>query len=281
MSNADQKPTVNQDDLPRSTPKPGWRVEGLPEEPETTKRRSGGSNLFPKGPRFWVILLGLLILNWFIYTQFATTPPPPQVRVSYTQFRAEVDAGNVKEVTSVGSAIQGTFNLPVAPDATTAPATLFVTERPSLGDDRVIEVLIDKGVIVNASSLVKQVPFWQSLLFGFGPTVLLVGLFVVMFRKGGMGGMMGMGRSRAKRNDDNAKRATFADVAGIDEATEELVEIVDFLRNPDRYRRLGAAIPLVCCCRGLRVPARRCWPGLWPVRPGCRSSRCRRRSSWR
>ena len=243
MSSSDVKPRASQDDVDRPTPSPGWRVEGLPQEPPSAGKGSASSSLFPKGPRFWLILLALLVLNWFVYNQFATTPPEPQVRVSYTQFRAEVDAGNVEEVTSVGSAIEGRFALAVAPEAGAEAATRFVTERPSLGDDKVIEVLLAKGVTVNARSLTRQVPFWQNLLFGFGPTVLLVGIFVTMFRKGGMGGMMNMGRSRAKRGDNDAKRATFADVAGIDEAEDELVEIVDFLRNPERYRRLGASIP--------------------------------------
>ncbi|MGD9751782.1 MAG: ATP-dependent zinc metalloprotease FtsH [Acidimicrobiia bacterium] len=244
MASSDSKPRSTGEEPEWPGPRHGWRVEGLPDgEPDAPANPSGGGNLFPRGPRFWVILLGLLLLNWFIYTQFAVSEPEPRVRISYTQFREQVDAGNVIEVTSLGSAIQGTFSEPVAPDATTEASTEFATERPSLGDDKVIDVLLAKGVIVNAKSLVRTVPFWQSMLFGFGPTILLVGLFVAMFRRGGAGGLMGMGRSRAKRVDDTAKRATFADVAGIDEATDELVEIVDFLRNPDRYRRLGATIP--------------------------------------
>ena len=243
MASSDTKPRSTGDEPEWSGSKHGWRIEGLPEDPSGPPARPNGSPLFPRGPRFWVILLSLLLLNWFIYTQFAVGRPDARVRVSYTQFREQVDAGNVAEVTSVGSAIQGTFKAPVAPDPETDAALDFATERPSLGDDKVIDVLLAKGVTVNAKSLIRNVPFWQSLLYGFGPTILLVGLFVAMFRRGGAGGLMGMGRSRAKRVDTTVKRATFADVAGIDEAEEELVEIVDFLRNPDRYRRLGATIP--------------------------------------
>ncbi len=243
MANPDNKPRSTSDEGERPVPQPSWRVEGLPDEPPEGATRSGPNNLFPRGPRFWVILLSLLLLNWFIYTQFATSHQDTRVRISYTQFREQVNAGNVGEVTSLGSAIEGVFKSPVAPDAATPAALQFSTERPSLGDDKVIDILIGKGVTVNARSLTRTVPFWQSLLFGFGPTVLLVGLFVAMFRRGGAGGMLGMGRSRAKRVEDSGKRATFADVAGIDEAEEELVEIVDFLRHPDKYSRLGATIP--------------------------------------
>src|ERR1019366_6006596 len=86
-----------------------------------------------------------------------------------------------------------------------------------------------------------------SLLLGFGPTILLVGLFVLMMRraaKAAGGGMLGgLGKSKAKRYDASMQRTTFADVAGIDEATDELAEIVGFLKQPDRYRRLGGRIP--------------------------------------
>ncbi len=232
-------PTRPPTDGERAAPNPGWRIEGLPEEAD--EREPERTSRIPRGPKFWTALLALLLLNWFIYTQFATDEPTPRTRISYTVFRAQVDVGNVAEVTSFGSAIQGTFRAPVPVEEGTA--TDFATERPTLGDDKVIDALLAKGVTVNAKSLDRSIPFWQNLLFGFGPTLLLVVLFVVMFKRGAAGGMMGFGRSRAKRVDDSAPRATFADVAGIDEATDELFEIVDFLRNPDRYRRLGATIP--------------------------------------
>src|SRR5207247_4232065 len=91
----------------------------------------------------------------------------------------------------------------------------------------------------------KGSPWWQSLLFGFGPTLLfLFLLFWLMRRAGSAQGMLGaFGRSRARRYEPAGTRVTFADVAGIDEAKAELTEIVDFLKNPDRYRRLGGPLP--------------------------------------
>ena len=84
-----------------------------------------------------------------------------------------------------------------------------------------------------------------TLILGFGPTILLVGLFVYFARRMSAGGALGgFGRSQARRvGPDTQSRVTFEDVAGIDEAENELVEIVDFLRNPKRYERLGARIP--------------------------------------
>src|SRR5437764_541773 len=89
-------------------------------------------------------------------------------------------------------------------------------------------------------------PFIASLLLGFGPTILLVALFLWFARRAASqagGGLMGIGRARAKRFEGTEQRVTFDDVAGIDEAKQELAEIVDFLKNPDKYRRLGGRIP--------------------------------------
>src|SRR5581483_2273634 len=105
------------------------------------------------------------------------------------------------------------------------------------------------GVQVNANPPDAAAPLWEQVLVGFGPTLLFVGLLVWFWRRaaaagGGLGGIGGIGRSRAKLyQPDAAPRTTFADVAGIDEVENEVTEIVDFLRNPDRYRRLGAQIP--------------------------------------
>ena len=112
-------------------------------------------------------------------------------------------------------------------------------------------------------------------------------LFVFVARRsagggGGAGGLMSFGRSRARRVEASDQHITFEDVAGIDEAKEELTEIVDFLKTPDKYLKLGRADPARrAAVRAPRAPARRCWPAPWPARPACRSSRCRPRSSSR
>src|SRR5206468_7738133 len=106
-----------------------------------------------------------------------------------------------------------------------------------------------QGVVVNATSLDQTTPWWLNLLLGFGPTILLIGGFIWLSnRAAGQagGGLFGIGRSRAKRYDEaqeQSQRITFVDVAGIDEAKGELVEIVDFLKDPSRYTRLGGTVP--------------------------------------
>jgi cell division protease FtsH len=221
-----------------------WRVEGA--------RRSGGDmgperpRLF--GPRFWWILLGLLVLNWVLSAMLVR--PPERTEVPYTLFRAQVEAGNVASVTGIEDAIDGDFKNPVRVpvDDQTQDVTRFSTRRPSFAaDDNLWELLTEHNVEVSAEpppgpSLLERV------LLGFGPTLLLVGLFVLLARRaggaGGAGALGGFGRSRARRYEpETGRRTTFADVAGIDEVEDEVVEVVDFLKNPDRYRRLGAMVP--------------------------------------
>ncbi|MFL6128035.1 MAG: ATP-dependent zinc metalloprotease FtsH [Mycobacteriales bacterium] len=219
-------------------------MEGAPPQP-------GGAGTRPDWRRvarrtWWLVLLALVV-NWIIAS---TLMAPSRTTVSYTFFRHQVEAGNVAEVTTTGDTIEGTFRRPVKypPDAADGKdVTNLTTQRPSFGDDGLTTLLLEKNVDVNARPP-DSAPVWQQVVLGFGPTLLIIGLLVWSFRRmaagGGLGGIGGIGRSRARRYEpESGPRTTFADVAGIDEVKEELAEVVDFLRNPDKYRRLGAAIP--------------------------------------
>ncbi|HTI33472.1 MAG TPA: ATP-dependent zinc metalloprotease FtsH [Miltoncostaea sp.] len=223
---------------------PEWRVEGAP-PPRPQSPGGGRMPRMPGGSRFWWILLALLALNWFVVSLIPSGRD--RLDVPYTQFREQVTAGNVSEVTSRGDTIQGEFKKDVTwPEGSDHTNTAFETQRPAFADDQLLQLLIDKDVEVNAEPIDEGRSLLATLLLSFGPVILLVLLFVFLMRRaaGGAGGAIsGLGRSRAKRYDASQQRVTFEDVAGIDEAEEELVEIVDFLRNPDRYRRLGGAIP--------------------------------------
>jgi len=219
-----------------------WRVEGA--------RREGGkgpqrTRLF--GPRFWMLLLGLLVLNWLLSALLVR--PPERTEVPYTQFRAQVEASNVSSVTGIEDAIDGEFKTPVRVpvDGQEQEVTRFSTRRPEFAaNDNLWQLLTEKNVQVSAEPPPGP-SLLERLLLGFGPTLLLVGLFVLLARRasgGGAAGLGGFGRSRARRYEpETGRRTTFADVAGIDEVEDEVAEIVDFLRNPDRYRRLGAMVP--------------------------------------
>src|SRR5207244_1181673 len=154
--------------------------------------------------------------------------------------------GNVRGMSAKGDEIQGSFRAAVRypPGKGGKTKTKFQTVRPTFGDDGLSKLLIAKNVTVNAHAVDTGTPLWQTIVFGFGPTLLIVGLFVVLARRSSAGGMLGsFGRSGARRYEHSAQRTTFKDVAGIDEAEEELVEVVDFLRNPERYLKVGGSIP--------------------------------------
>jgi cell division protease FtsH len=210
----------------------------------------GPSPTSPERPRFrpglvWVLLF-LALLGFNIFFGMRATQPESRLRVPYSPFFLDqVDAGHVKEITSKGTAIQGTFTEQES-YLGSKPTTHFETEIPAFADtDALSRLLEEKGVVVNAQPLDTGAPFWQSLLLGFAPTILFVLLLFWLLRRAGrMQNILGaFGRSRARRYEPAGEPVTFADVAGIDEAKDELREVVDFLRQPERYRKLGARIP--------------------------------------
>jgi cell division protease FtsH len=198
-----------------------------------------------------VIVVGLLALNLWISSQ-ALQPNAP-VRVPYSPtFLNQVKGNNVKQISSTGDAIQGTFKSAVrypANDASVQPTSSFATQVPSFANNQELSTALQQhNVVIDAKAPNAGPGLLVSVLLGFGPTLLLVGLFVFVARRaaagaGGAGGLMSFGRSRARRVEASEQPVTFEDVAGIDEAKEELTEIVDFLKNPDKYLRLGARIP--------------------------------------
>ena len=201
-------------------------------------------------PRFpisrgWIVFaLVLFAVNFYLGSR--ATQPASRVRIPYSPFFVnQVNAGRVREITSKGTAIQGTFTVKLR-YGKSKPTTRFKTEVPAFANTDTLSALLQKKrVVVNAQPLDTAAPWWQSLLLGFGPTILFVLLlFWLMRRAGSAQNLLGtFGRSRARRYEPSGDRVTFADVAGIDEAKQELSEVVDFLRKPEKYRRLGGRIP--------------------------------------
>jgi cell division protease FtsH len=182
-------------------------------------------------------------------------PEPAAITIPYTFFKQQVAAGNVVDVTSVGESIEGTFKAktayppqgagPPAANASKARASmLFRTQRPAFADQDLENRLDEKGVVIKAVD--ENASSWFKLVVGFGPTLLLIAAFVWLSRRAAAaagGGLFSLGRSRAKRYSEEQPKVTFDDVAGIDEAENELIEIVDFLKNPAKYQRLGGTVP--------------------------------------
>jgi cell division protease FtsH len=192
---------------------------------------------------FYIVLLVVLLgVNyWGAHRVIEET----RIRVPYSPFFLEqVRADNVVRVTSIASELQGEFKSATKPAGSSTTSSHFVTEIPSFANtDQLSKLLEEHGVVVNATSP-DGVPLWKSLIFGFGPTIiLLLILFWIFRRMSGSRTAGALGRAKARRYQPGRETVTFADVAGIDEAKQELTEIVDFLRDPDKYRRLGGRIP--------------------------------------
>ena len=198
------------------------------------------------GRRFLLILALLFFLNWLIVAIFA--PGEERIRVPYNPtFLTEVRQGNVKEISSRGETVQGEFREQVTYEE--EEAKRFETEIPTFANEEELSQLLEReDVTINAEPPGER-SLLETILFSFGPTLLLVGLFIFFLRRasgagGGAGGVLGQfGRSRAKLVETEKQTVTFDDVAGIEEAEEQLVEVVDFLRNPEKYVKLGARIP--------------------------------------
>jgi cell division protease FtsH len=201
---------------------------------------------WPSRPRRIAVWIGLLVvllaLNyWGAHRVIQVT----RIRVPYSPFFLEqVRSGNVVSITSANSTIQGDFAHATKPSGTSTSSTRFVTEIPSFADTNQLSQLLQQhGVVVNAAAP-GGTAWWKSVLFGFGPTIIFLLLLFWIFRRMSGSRVAGaLGRSRARRYQPGRETITFADVAGIDEAKQELTEIVDFLRDPDKYRRLGGRIP--------------------------------------
>lgn len=208
--------------------------------------------------RTWLAFLLLLAFNYFLVNLLFPGPEDPEP-ISYTVFRAELAKDNVEAIHTQGEEIEGRFKSPVQwtpPAAKGRPAPKarsienFTTILPLFVDPGLETELIKRGVDIRATPIQTGSHPVLTLLAAFGPALLIIGIYVWLFRRaakqgGGMlGGFGGIGKSRARRFDkETATKVTFDDVAGIEEAKNELVEIVDFLKNPEKYTRLGGAAP--------------------------------------
>jgi cell division protease FtsH len=198
---------------------------------------------------FWWVLLGALVANVIISNVFFGSSQPKSVAIPYNIFKQQVITGNVTSVTVTGNTISGATKTAVS-DPQGASASNFTTERPTFATDDLESLLEQHMVTVNAQPPNPPPPLWQTLLVSFGPALLIVGIFVYVMRRsaaalgGGAGGVLGrFGQANARVYDVERPKTTFADVAGIDEVKAELQEVVDFLKEPEKYTRLGGTVP--------------------------------------
>jgi cell division protease FtsH len=215
----------------------------LPRPASSAPGQQGAPTPYWRNRSFWITLGILLVVNYVISVLFFNGPP--RLTVPYTTFIQQVNADNVKDVTAQGNSIQGDFKKSVTYGS--ASGTPFQTERPVFATDKLDSLLESHNVPITATPPGAGSPL-LTLLLSFGPALLLIGGLLYLSRRmqtTGPGGILGaFGQSRAQLfTPDSGPRTTFADVAGIDEAKAELAEVVDFLKTPDKYQRLGAQIP--------------------------------------
>src|SRR5882757_6215300 len=203
------------------------RIEGR--DPRDHEGRSMNANL--RNFALWVIIVLLLLALFTLFQnpgqRAATTD------ISFSQLLTEVDQGRVRDVLIQGPEIHGTFT----------DGRPFNTYAPN--DPTLVQRLYGKGVAITARQQGDNVPWFVSLLVSWLPFIALIGVWIFLSRQmqGGAGKAMGFGKSRAKMLTEAHGRVTFDDVAGVDEAKQDLQEIVEFLREPGKFQRLGGRIP--------------------------------------
>src|SRR5512139_3969484 len=175
----------------------------------------------------WMSLLVVVFLAWH-FAQFQKKETP----VKFSEFMAQVEAGQVSDVTITGNEIKGH----------TVSREAFRTFAP-LGYDKLVDTLLAKKVTVNYQP--DQTPTWANMLISWAPFLLLIGFWIFFMRQMQSGGnkALSFGKSKAKLMASQQKKVTFKDVAGVEEAKDELQEIIEFLREPQKFQKLGGRIP--------------------------------------
>lgn len=206
-----------------------------------------------KSPQWRVglaVLLGLLFI--YIWSQIFSSGSPGQYSINYSQFIAQLGAGNIKSVTIKNLVVSGEFvkeiNIQLTGEKKTTAVKKFQTFLPSFQGEGLIAKLEEKNVLINVEPSEKGGILWQ-ILIGILPWVLIIGVWIFIMKRaqqqiqGGPGGLFSFGASKAKLFDAKKPGVTFNDVAGMDNTKQQLKETIEFLKDPSKFKRLGAKIP--------------------------------------
>ena len=194
------------------------------------------------------IITTIIIYSWSMYSSLSVQN---SFNISYSQFIEELDNKNIESVTIKNLLVKGKLReiseIYVMNGKQPVAVTHFKTYLPSFQSDDIITALNEKGVIVTVESPDDLSPFWQFIL-GLLPWVLIIGIWVLIMRRaqgvqGGPGGLFSFGASKAKLHDVQKPQVTFENVAGMENVKKDMKETIEFLKNPERFKRLGAKVP--------------------------------------
>ena len=200
--------------------------------------------------RFVIILIATSFLFLF-WNQMEIDRGPRAYNISYSQFFDQLNANNIRSVTIKNLYLRGEFKkktyIYLSKEKREVEADSFQTFLPSFQGEELLTILSKKGVLINVDSPEDLSPFWQ-LIVGILPWVLIIGIWVLIMRgaqrvQGGPGGLFSFGSSKARLHDVTKSGVTFKDVAGMENAKKELTETIDFLKNPVKFKKLGAKVP--------------------------------------
>ena len=199
--------------------------------------------------------LGLLVIATlailFMWNLTLNTGVPRQFNISYSQFLEQLDANNIKSVTIKKLIVRGELrdekSINIANNKTPVTVKNFQTFLPSFQGEELLEKLKEKNVYIDVESTEELSPFWQFIV-GLLPWALIIGVWIFIMRgaqrvQGGPGGLFSFGASKAKLHDVHKPSVTFENVAGMDNAKKDLRETIEFLKDPSRFRKLGAKVP--------------------------------------
>ncbi len=183
---------------------------------------------------FWMVLVVVGVLIW----QFSTGLRPNPSPIPFSQFLQKVEVGDVASVVITGNEITGTYKDGNLGDGSSKFRSYAPTQYEGLANK-----LAEKGIVIEARA--ESASPWTALLYSWAPILLMIGFWIFIMRQMQSGGnkALSFGKSRAKLSSSSQKKVTFKDVSGVDEAKEELQEIIEFLKEPQKFQKLGGRIP--------------------------------------
>jgi cell division protease FtsH len=210
----------------------------MPPAPQSPKNKKDANwGRFSKTFAFWILVLLVPVALIQLSSQRNDSSP----KINYTQYRQQLAADNVRSVTvQAGKYVQGEFRSPV--NVQGREVRRFTTNLPAEHSEKEIDALSSKGVVIEAQDARPSITAW---ILNFLPWLLLIGFYLFLFRQMQAGGAkaFSFGKSKAKLLTGDTPKTTFADVAGADEAKQELQEIIEFLRDPQKFTKLGGKLP--------------------------------------